>query len=147
MAENVVSRAEQGLLTPNLGQPRQAASSLGGSIPGNPREDSPSELGMPLRGALGLTRLDSRSKQSLFSLVPKLMMPWRWEVQSHISMAEGANRRLQERTRQRSGALQPRPSHHPTRSLLKRCPPQGSLIVSPHFWSSVQMPSPPGSPP
>ena len=30
MAENVVSRAEQGLLTPNPGQPRQAASSPGG---------------------------------------------------------------------------------------------------------------------
>ena len=56
----------------------EASSQLsGGSIPGNPREDSPSELGMLLRGAVGLTRLDSRSKQSLFSLVPKLMMPWR----------------------------------------------------------------------
>lgn len=36
---------------------------------------------MPPRGAPGLTRLDRRSKQSLFSLVPKLMMPWRGEVQ------------------------------------------------------------------
>lgn len=65
------------------------AGSCGGSISGSPREDRPLEPVLPPRGEPGLTRLHSRSKQSLFSLVPKLMMPWGGEIQRQDEHGKG----------------------------------------------------------
>lgn len=88
---------------------------------------------MPRRGALGLTRLDSRSKQSLFSLVPKLMMPWR-QIQRQGEHSRGVPKEgLRCTPRQKSKAGVILPFQTPFPALVRAPPPLSSLVSSSHF--------------
>lgn len=109
------NRGEQTL---RPGVQRQGEDSGHGSLPGSPRADGPWELLMAPT-CTGLTRLESRSKQSLFSLVPKLMMPWRERQGGRVSIAKRSQKEgLKCTWRQKSKAGTIAPSQTPFLSLV-----------------------------